>query len=80
MSKKESNVRQPVWDVFDIHNDEHIGAWKTLQETGTWPREFWEQHLQNCSFPTNWQYRIASLMADEWLKERLAAADRKRPA
>jgi hypothetical protein len=57
-------------DFFDIHNIDHLIAYKYLTENGTWPKGFIPE---NCDLSPTWMFQIAEKMAVAYVKEAVEA-------
>lgn len=55
---------QKIEDWFDIHNDDHLIAWRHLQKTGTWPEDFLPKDIV---IDNLWQVEIVSKIANEYV-------------
>jgi hypothetical protein len=53
-----------ITEYFDPTNKEHLQAFRTLQETGTWPNNF---PPQDCTFSSIWQIEIYSKIANIYI-------------
>lgn len=70
-----------ITDWFDIHNIDHMKAYKHLGETGKWPEFFIPSHVvhedgedyivYDVRFMPNWNIILMSKMADEYVKLKL---------
>ena len=57
-----------IWDWFDIKNKEHLKAYRHLQDTGMWPRDFLPEGLK---LGHGWQIILKGIMAAEYVREKL---------
>ena len=58
-----------IVDVFDPHSTEHMEAYKHLQKTGFWPKEFVKKFKNEIYNSNNlWQIEILAKIANEWIK------------
>lgn len=53
-----------IIDWFDIYNKDHLQAYKHLEKTGTWPKDFIPDHVL---FSTNWNIVLMQKMAIEYV-------------
>ena len=62
-----------IVDWFNPHNLEHLQAYKDLNKTGFWPKEFWNKIVVNDQIEmTNaWQVAIACKIANAFVNEKL---------
>ncbi len=60
-----------IIEFFDPRNMEHLKAFKSLQENGTWPAEFCEKYLGEMKIPTLWHYSLMSKIVDAYLVDKL---------
>lgn len=62
-----------VIDWFDPYNMEHLQAFKDLQKTGFWPKDFWNKIITDdrIEMVTGWQLGIYVKVANAFLKEKL---------
>ena len=57
-----------IVDWFNPTNHEHLKAFKELQFTGTWPKEFWvKNNMDLMVIPTCWHYALMSKIVDHYL-------------
>ena len=63
-----------IVDFFDIHDFEHIKAWKHLCEHGQWPEGFIPE---GTVFQPMWQVLLADKMADAWVLYQYQLAKRR---
>lgn len=56
---------QKIHEWFDVHNDEHLNAWRHLEKNGSWPDAFIPHDVE---FDTGWQFAIAMKLVSEYLK------------
>lgn len=61
-----------VW--FDIDDIEHLKAYQHLTRHGEWPEDFPPEHIQ---FPTGWDGRLRSRLADAYVDFELGKDTRK---
>ena len=54
-----------IVDWFDPHNEEHIEAWKYLQDTNLWPEGFIPKYVERS---TNWYISLLARLADAYLE------------
>jgi hypothetical protein len=54
-----------IVDFFDVHNTEHIKAYKVLMQTGRWPYGFAPEGTE---FPPAWQIAIANKLANTYIE------------
>jgi hypothetical protein len=59
-----------IIDFFDPKNIEHLIAFREMQNTGIWPRWFWDW-VENCEIPSMWYSMIAMKITNEYIKEKL---------
>ena len=63
---------EKLLDFFDPYNQEHLNAYKYLQDMGTWPEDFYNLMIErDIPLPPNWQIIIQSKIADAWIDEKL---------
>lgn len=63
--------RQSMLEFFDVRDIKHLKAYRHLQQTGVWPRGFWEEmQRRSVKFETCWEHVIKSKLADAYLAER----------
>ena len=62
-----------IVDWFNPHNLEHLQAYKDLNKTGFWPKEFWNKIVVNDQIEmTNaWQVAIACKIANAFVNDKL---------
>lgn len=60
-----SNFIDFVDEFFDIHNVEHMAAYKVLNHTGAWPEGFVPE---NCEFSSTWLATINAKMANAYVR------------
>ena len=61
-----------IVEYFDPYNMDHIRAFKYLMDNYRWPDLFWTEMMgKNIIISPSWQVRLASKMADEWVKHAL---------
>ncbi len=61
-------IATSIVDWFDPNNIEHLKAYRELEHTGIWPKEFLPE---NILFTQVWHVGIACKLADCWLQEKL---------
>ena len=59
---------QTVTEYFDPHNISHLKAWKELNKTGVWPRDFWELIKDKDFQGGHWAVLIANKIADAYIE------------
>ena len=52
-----------ILDYFNIYNVDHLKAFRSLENTGSWPGDFLPEEI---SFCTAWQIKLAGKMATAW--------------
>ena len=67
-----AGFKMQIEDWFDVHNKEHLAAWKHLSTKGTWPVGF--VPYDDVELGPHWQVNIMSIMANAWLDEKLNAS------
>lgn len=55
-------------EFFDIHNPEHLRAYRHLRDVGVWPEGFIPKDLEMGHV---WQMWLISKMAEEWYKDKV---------
>ena len=62
-----------ISDWFDPKNTEHMMAWAHLQNTGSWPKSFWDKIVMDdrIDIHTGWQMAIAAKLADAFTQRKL---------
>jgi hypothetical protein len=61
-----------IYEWFDPDNIEHIKAYKELQETGTWPKYFYNEIKdKGIELGPGWQLIVAYKLADKWIEYKL---------
>ena len=56
------------YDWFDPHDHTHRKAYRELQETGCWPKAFWDEAKQAVDGSAlYWSQNAQYKMADAWL-------------
>ncbi len=63
-------IATSIVDWFDCNNLVHLQAYRTLQQTGVWPKGFLPE---NIIFPIAWHASIAFKLADCFMGEKLKA-------
>ena len=53
-----------IEDLFDAHNLNHLAAYRHLQNTGQWPKDFIPKETE---FSSMWNILILSKLANAWL-------------
>lgn len=73
MSQVSELANLNYWDKhFDPNNKSHIKAYKTLMDTGVWPREFADEMIsKGCKFTPRVRRYIEVKMLDYFIAERL---------
>jgi hypothetical protein len=61
-----------IVDFFDPYNIKHIKAYKTMNETGVWPKGFIPNHIV---FGQMWLPSLCMKMADAWIDHQLTGND-----
>lgn len=56
-----------IVEFFDIHNTDHLVAWRHLSNTGNWPENFLPENIK---FPILWQIEIRDKMVEAWIKDK----------
>jgi hypothetical protein len=65
-------IKLTIVDFFDPKNIEHLIAFREMQNTGIWPRWFWDWVEKNeCEIPPMWHLMIAMKITNEYIKEKL---------
>jgi len=62
MKKDKKMKKFSKW--FEIYNIDHLSVYKTLMETGAWPKGFIPDGVE---MDTNWQTLVAFRMACAWV-------------
>ena len=58
-----------ILDFFDVHNVDHLKAWRELSRSGVWPEGFIPE---DTTFPHMWMFLLMSRMSDAWVENRIA--------
>lgn len=53
-----------ILDYFDVNDRDHLHAYRTLTDTGTWPEGFIPE---GTTFSPVWQIGLASMLASAWV-------------
>jgi hypothetical protein len=57
-----------IIDFFNPHNIEHLKAYRVLEKTGFWPKDFLPKDGEGAEWPMLWQVELAAKMAQAWLQ------------
>lgn len=60
-----------IVEFFDPQNTKHILAYKTLEETGHWPKGFVSDDMER---PAQWQILLLHKLANCWVEYQLQKA------
>jgi hypothetical protein len=60
-----------IVDAFDIHDLEHIKAYKSLCDGGMWPDGFKQLIGADEPPPTTWFFMLTNKMANAWVEQKL---------
>jgi hypothetical protein len=59
-----------ISDWFDVHDVDHLKAYKYLESHGHWPAGFVPQHIKQTG---GWHQMITANIADAWLQIKIPA-------
>ena len=57
-----------IIEFFNPLNIEHLKAYKSLENTGVWPKGFLPDDIE---IPSGWSWHIQSKIVEQFLKEKL---------
>lgn len=59
-----------IYDFIDVHDIDHLEAWKHFQLKGSWPQKFWDDNFadEKVNFADGWELGVASKIADRWIQ------------
>jgi hypothetical protein len=63
-------MKQNLVDYFNPHDISHIIAYRELQITGQWPKDFWEQ-IKDMDKDPCWSVSIAYKLAECYIELKL---------
>jgi hypothetical protein len=70
MAEVPKKPKQSIVDFFDPYNVEHLKAYRVLEKTGFWPKEFLpEDDYKNMEWPLIWQAALTAKMTAAWLEQ-----------
>ena len=58
-------MSENILDWFDPHNIEHLKAYKHLEDTGCWPKDFLPDDIE---MVTVWKMCLATKLADTYIE------------
>lgn len=65
---KEVVMDNSICDWFDPNDKEHILAYKQMQDTGMWPKDFYKKiQSKKLVFPAGWHSILAFKLANKWI-------------
>jgi hypothetical protein len=61
-------MKQTIVDFFDPYNVEHLKAYRHLEKTGSWPKDFIPDELMD-GINIAWQVELLGKMSKAWLEQ-----------
>ena len=61
-----------IADWFDVNNIEHLKAYKHLEDTGFWPKNFLPEEME---MPALWGVSLAHKLADAYIDMMLRCSE-----
>jgi len=63
-----------IVEYFDVQNIEHLKAYQHLQNTGSWPENFYDTMTElNIDIPIGWSLLLTSKLADAYINLKLGS-------
>ena len=59
-----------ILKFFNVHNVDHLKAFKYLEDHGCWPKGFLPENVE-CEFERMWSSRLIGKMAEAWIESNL---------